>query len=92
MRNAIIVLAAVVGILAAAPASASGFGPNPAIAIPAASVDVGAGIILVRGGCGRGYHRGPRGYCRPNMPPRHHWRRCVERLTPYGWRRFCSVR
>lgn len=19
------------------------------------------------GGCGRGYHRGPRGYCRPNM-------------------------
>lgn len=21
------------------------------------------------GGCGRGYHRGPAGYCRPNMGP-----------------------
>jgi len=48
------------------------------------AVDQGAsvaGIILVAQGCGPGFHRGPRGACRPlyNCPPGWH-------TGPYGKR------
>jgi len=42
---------------------------------------VNADVIQVAGGCGRGFHRGPRGGCRPNVGGpvvvvRPHERRC----------------
>jgi hypothetical protein len=43
----------------------------PAVsAAPAAAVNVqpGAKVILVAGGCGVGWHRGPYGGCRRNLP------------------------
>lgn len=36
-------------------------------------------VILASGGCGRDYHRDPRGYCRPN------WREFEGRACPPGW-------
>lgn len=42
---------------------------------------VSNGIVLVEGGCGRDYHRGPRGYCVPNWREwQPGWRAC-----PPGW-------
>ncbi len=35
----------------------------------APSADGAAGVTLVAGGCGYGYHRGPYGHCRPNVGP-----------------------
>ena len=55
-------------------------------------------IQHVAQGCGPGYFRGPRGFCRPMRggygrgfygPPRAYGRRCFVRPTPYGPRRFC---
>ena len=45
---------------------------SPASAAPAAGGPIAAAadhanvVIDVAGGCGRGYHRGPRGHCRRN--------------------------
>ncbi len=44
-------------------------------------------IVLVAGGCGRGFHRGPYGGCRRNLSPR--WP-CWWTRGPFGrWRLIC---
>ncbi len=48
-------------MMSALPVSAEAF---PVATVPAASGD--AGITLVAGGCGPGFHRGPFFGCRPN--------------------------
>jgi hypothetical protein len=62
----------------------------PAVsAAPAAAVNVqpGAKVILVAGGCGVGWHRGPYGGCRRNLSPR--WP-CWWRRGPYSrWHLIC---
>jgi hypothetical protein len=92
MRNAILCLAAAFTLMAAAPgiAEAGAFSATAAT-IPAPAA-VNPGIIMVAGGCGLGFHRGPHGRCRPNWVrprPVHHWKRCVRRMTPHGWRTVC---
>ena len=54
--------------------------------IPQNPVQTPAEVIQVAGGCGPGWHRGPRGVCRRNWArgPRCWWRR-----TPWGPRRVC---
>lgn len=47
------------------------------------------GIILVAGGCGLGWHRGPYGRCVRNWGFRHRHIRCWWRRTPWGPRRIC---
>ncbi|WP_423136036.1 GCG_CRPN prefix-to-repeats domain-containing protein [Methylocella tundrae] len=46
--------------------------------------------ILIRGGCGLGWHRGPWGGCRPNGYWRRPGPRCWWRGTPWGPRRVCA--
>jgi hypothetical protein len=48
-------------------------------ALPAAPLDTKAAsdVILAADGCGRGFHRGPFGHCRPNEWP--------HRICPFGW-------
>lgn len=99
MRIAILSAAAAFCLLAAVPAAAAATGPqsrSEAVVVPSGGID--ARVILVRQGCGYGFHRDARGRCRPNYapppPPRryyrhYHGRRCVTRLTPYGMRRYC---
>lgn len=69
-------------------------------AAPAAPAGLAGGSDLIQHvaqGCGPGFFRGPRGFCRPMRgyrrgyyaPPRFYGRRCVVRPTPYGSRRFC---
>lgn len=56
-----------------------------------------AGLIFVREGCGRGFHRNRWGHCRMNRRLRrrirrhyrHHHRRCYLRWTPFGYQRVC---
>jgi hypothetical protein len=50
-------------VTAALPLSAQAF---PVATAPVASAD--AGVTLVAGGCGPGFHRGPFLGCRPNRP------------------------
>jgi hypothetical protein len=74
-----IVLSAAIAIAALAAVDAQAFPAGPA-------TTAGNGdVILVAGGCGRGFHRGPHGGCRPNMGPRCHWVR-----TPHGPRKVCG--
>jgi hypothetical protein len=78
MRKAFITFGSLIALLgfAIAPASASPIGPiqvNPA-----------SNIILVAGGCGLGWHRGPFGGCVPN----HARRRYVCRWVYGPYRRF----
>ncbi len=40
-----------------------------AIALAATVTIGGVSAASARDGCGRGYHRGPAGHCRPNMGP-----------------------
>jgi hypothetical protein len=61
-----------------------------------ASTANAAHLILVRQGCGGGFHRNWRGRCVPNPRVRRyyrrHWRRyrhCYTRWTYYGRRRVC---
>jgi hypothetical protein len=58
-------------------------------AFTAAPLTASPDTILVAGGCGPGYHRGPRGGCRPNMgggPVVV----CKRVFVPgAGWRRRC---
>lgn len=61
MRNIIRLAAAAALLTAALPMSAEAF---PAATTPVASAD--AGLTLVAGGCGPGFHRGPFMGCRPN--------------------------
>ena len=60
-------------------------------ALPSASQDslVSSDVIQVAGGCGRGFHRGPRGGCRPNAVVVVPGRRCAVRATPRGPVRVC---
>ncbi|MGO9673993.1 MAG: GCG_CRPN prefix-to-repeats domain-containing protein [Methylocella sp.] len=46
-------------------------------------------MILVRGGCGFGWRRGPWGGCRPDGVYRP-GPRCWRRPTPWGPRRVCA--
>jgi len=97
MRNAIFCAAAAFALLVTLGMTSAGATETVArIASPMTSVDGNLPLIFVAGGCGAGFHRGPRGGCRPNYyrgpvygPPVHHYRRCVRRWTRYGWRRFC---
>jgi hypothetical protein len=57
-----VIVAAGVGVLGAASASAA---PANGAAILQASEQTSQ-VVAVRGGCGRGWHRGPRGGCRRN--------------------------
>jgi len=93
MRSSILCLAAAFSLLAAPGVAAAGvMAPVAQAASPVAPAEGGANLVLVAGGCGRGFHRGPYGHCRPNVfrpRPVHHFRRCERRMTPYGWRSFC---
>jgi hypothetical protein len=64
MRHMVLglLVAAGVGLLGMAGASAA---PANGKAISQLA-DHSSQIIHVRGGCGRGWHRGPHGHCRPN--------------------------
>lgn len=46
-------------------------------------------VVLVAGGCGPGWHRGPRGGCRPNAVVVVPGPRCFWRVTPRGRVRVC---
>ena len=78
--------------LAAAVAPFSGLAIANASAMPLAPATQDAeqatvpGVILVAGGCGIGFHRGPWGGCRPNLSP--YWP-CHWVRTPWGPRRVC---
>jgi hypothetical protein len=93
MRNAILCMASAFSILAAAPsmAAAGAMVPFAQAATPVAPAGDG-NLVLVAGGCGIGFHRGPRGFCRPNWVrphPARHVQRCVRRWTHHGWVRVC---
>lgn len=69
-------LAAVAALISAAPLTAEAFPLAPA---PAAA---DAGLTLVSGGCGPGFHRGPFMGCRPNrMVVRPMYRRPICRVV-----------
>jgi hypothetical protein len=90
-------------MLGAATILAGGMGLSSAAnAAPAAPIAGLAGSDLIEQvaeGCGRGYFRNRRGFCRPMRgygPPRAYAprrfygpRRCFVRVTPYGPRRIC---
>lgn len=71
-----------------------GSAAQAAPAVPASGLG-GSGLIeQVAQGCGPGFFRGPRGFCRPmrgGYGPRPYFapRRCFVRPTPYGPRRVC---
>ncbi len=69
--------AAAAVLIAALPLSAEAF---PVATAPAARAD--AGVTLVAGGCGPGFHRGPLLGCRPNR---------VVLLGPVVRRPFCRM-
>jgi hypothetical protein len=74
-------------VLSAAIAVAT-FAAVEAQAFPIAPATTGASndVILVAGGCGPGFHRGPRGGCRPNVAA---GPRCRVVIGPHGSRRVC---
>jgi hypothetical protein len=59
--------------------------PQPSAAAPEQTSN--PDVILVAGGCGIGFHRGPWGGCRPNLSP--YWP-CHWVRTPWGPRRVCN--
>ena len=75
-------LSAVVAVAAFAAAEAQAFPSAPATS------SGNADVILVAGGCGPGFHRGPHGGCRPNVGPGP--RRCRTVVTPHSTRRVCN--
>jgi hypothetical protein len=95
MRNKLLFAAAAVCFAAtmSVPAEAmpaSSPGSIAAIQTSGSGAAAAANLILVRQGCGRGFHRNRRGFCRPNRRwHRRHWRHCHTRWTPYGYRRIC---
>jgi len=71
-------------MLAAAGAFALMLAPG-AQAMTPAPVGTGTDVIQVAGGCGPGFHRGPRGRCIRNRAPICHWT-----VGPHGRRvRVC---
>lgn len=86
-----------VKLLAAAALVAGGLGfGTGALAAPAGPATgalAGRGLIEhVAQGCGPGFFRGPRGFCRPMGGygrPFYGPRRCFVRPTPFGPRRVC---
>jgi hypothetical protein len=80
--------------LATAVAACFGLGIASAPAMPLAPTiqpswseqETSSDMILVAGGCGIGFHRGPWGGCRPNWSP--YWP-CYWAQTPWGPRRVC---
>ncbi|MBN9599881.1 MAG: hypothetical protein J0G28_09440 [Afipia sp.] len=56
-------------LVAAALMGVSTIGVSPASAMPLAPAAGTTNIIPVAQGCGPGFHRGPRGACRPNRGP-----------------------
>ena len=94
MKNRFLLVAAAACFAASLslPAEAMPLSSPNSVAAPQAAAD-GANLILVRQGCGRGFHRGGRGFCRPNRGWRgRYWRgarRCFTRHTRYGFRRVC---
>ena len=67
-----------IALAAVAVSGLLGIGSAAAVPIsnPASIVDQSASQIeLVRQGCGVGFHRGPRGFCRRNIAPRGPWGR-----------------
>ena len=75
-------------ILAAfAGAGLAGFASAGANAMPVAPQQPASPLVQhAAQGCGPGFARGPRGYCRPM---RAYGPRCFVRRTPYGPRRVC---
>lgn len=71
-------------------ATAAGF--SAASAMPVAPASTGTDVIHVAGGCGPGFHRGPRGGCRANavIVVRPAVRRCPPGMgmTRFGCRRI----
>lgn len=53
---------------------------------PLSPAPISSDVIQVAGGCGPGWHRGPRGGCRRNFAPAP---RCFWRGTPRGPVRVC---
>jgi hypothetical protein len=79
-------------LMLAAVGALSAFAAVDSKAAPAAlaGIDNGSGseIVLVAQGCGRGWHRGPRGRCVRNMGPGYGG--CWWRRGPYGrWVLVC---
>ena len=77
-------------IMLATVGAMSAFAAVDSKAAPAGPVAVGTGsdIVLVAQGCGRGWHRGPRGRCIRNTAPGHG--ACWWRRGPYGrWVLVC---
>lgn len=56
---------------------------------PQGPLNASSDVIQVAGGCGVGWHRGPRGGCRPNAVVVVPGPRCVVRATPRGPVRVC---
>ncbi|MGN6550983.1 MAG: GCG_CRPN prefix-to-repeats domain-containing protein [Pararhizobium sp.] len=108
MLKLMLMPAAALFLVAANPA-AEAAAPSPAVytaAVPSTATTAVGGsaadgrLILVREGCGRGFHRNRWGNCRMNRRLRryyrhqywrhhHHGARCVIRDTPFGYRRVC---
>ena len=72
-----------ISMLIAAGAFATMLAPA-AQAVTPAPLSTPSEVIQVAGGCGPGWHRGPRGRCIPNRAVM-----CRQVRTPYGWRRIC---
>lgn len=71
-------------MLAAAGAIVTLLAPAAQAMLPA-PISPGSDIITVAQGCGPGFHRGPRGVCRPNRGPV-----CRSWRGPHGrWHRVC---
>jgi hypothetical protein len=68
-------LAALTALMMGLGASLTAANAMPMSAVPSVSAD--DAVILVREGCGRGWHRNWRGRCVPNCPWRYcRWGRC----------------
>jgi hypothetical protein len=74
-------------VFAAAAIFMSTMGGAEAAPIAPAGMTTKSNIIQTAQGCGRGWHRGPRGGCRRNVTP--NWP-CWYVRGPYGrWRLVC---
>ena len=92
MRKFVIFAATALSLVIGAAVTAQAM-PASGFVTPAVSSGDDASLILVAGGCGPGFHRGPYGGCRPNRyfgPRPGFGPRCVLRRGPYGGvRRVC---
>lgn len=95
MRKTLLTLAAAACIAGGLTISAEAMPLSAAGAASTATANA-AHLILVRQGCGGGFHRNWRGRCVPNRRVRRYYRRhlrryrhCYTRWTYYGRRRVC---